>query len=82
MSSFGGKKSEGKLTLYIRAYLRRPVSMYYVQKINNEQVFSLKLTEPIEFDFTSHLGRNAMGQICKTDYGHLISFDFFAEGAN
>ena len=76
------KRNKGKITLYIRAYFSRPVSRYYVRKIAIEQALNVKLTEAINFDFISHLSRDAVGQVRPTDYGYLISFDFFAQGAN
>lgn len=76
------KKIKGKATLCLRAYLTRPVSVYTVRRIGTERALVIILHEPTGFDFTSHLGRNAMGQVCKTAYGQLINFEFFTEGAN
>ena len=76
------KKSKDKVILRIRAYLKRPTSAYMVRRIRTEQALVIILNGPTGFDFTSHLGRNVMGEVRKTDYGHLINFDFFTEGAN
>ena len=76
------KRNNGKITLHIRAYPCRPASRYYVRKIMTGQALNIEITEAIDFEFTSHLDRNAIGQVHETDYGYLISFDFFAKGAN
>jgi hypothetical protein len=42
----------------------------------------IKIAESLKFEFTSCLGRNVSGKHHQTEYGYLVSFDYFTEGAN
>ena len=76
------KRNDEKITLYIRAYPCRPASRYYVQKLATEQALNVEITKTIDFEFTSYLGRDVMGQLHPINYGYLLSIDFFAKGAD